>query len=119
MEDILIIALISLAIAAALGVIPAYIAQNKGYSFGLWWVFGWLLFIVALICSFIIPDKNVQQTPTYSNSSPDPTPNAGKRAEEGFQQYVDELKKYKELLDQGVITEQEFQAKKEQILKQM
>ena len=32
---------------------------------------------------------------------------------------ADELKKYKELKDQGVITEEEFQAKKEQLLKLM
>ena len=30
---------------------------------------------------------------------------------------ADELKKYKELLDQGVLTEEEFQEKKEQLLK--
>lgn len=30
---------------------------------------------------------------------------------------ADELKKYKELLDQGVLTEEEFQKKKEQLLK--
>ncbi len=30
---------------------------------------------------------------------------------------AEELKKYKELLDQGIITEDEFQSKKEQLLK--
>jgi TM2 domain-containing membrane protein YozV len=35
------------------------------------------------------------------------------------QSVADELKKYKELLDQGVITEEEFNAKKEQLLKLM
>jgi len=35
-------------IAAFLGLIPAAIASNKGYSFVLWWFFGAALFIVAL-----------------------------------------------------------------------
>lgn len=33
---------------ALLAFIPAIIAQKKGKSFILWWVFGFLLFIVAL-----------------------------------------------------------------------
>ena len=40
---------ISLIIAAGLAFIPANIAKNKGYSFGLWWFYGWMLFIVAII----------------------------------------------------------------------
>ncbi len=31
-----------------IGLIPATIAKNKGYSFGAWWLYGSLLFIVAL-----------------------------------------------------------------------
>lgn len=31
-----------------LGTLPAIIARNKGYSFLGWWIFGSLLFIVAL-----------------------------------------------------------------------
>ncbi len=34
--------------AVLLGLIPAYIAQSKGYDFGTWWLYGALLFIVAL-----------------------------------------------------------------------
>ena len=90
-----------LGIAAALGLIPANIAKNKGYSFGLWWFYGWMLFIVAIIHVQFIPDKNAQQKSTVD---------AGLGA-------ADELKKYKDLLDQGVITEEEFQSKKDQLLK--
>lgn len=36
-------------IAALLGLIPAFIAQSKGRSFAGWWVYGFLLFIVAII----------------------------------------------------------------------
>ena len=58
-----------------------------------------MLWIVAIIHVSLLPDKNVQQKPPYSNQSA-----------------ADELKKYKELLDQGVITTEEFQIKKEQLL---
>lgn len=115
MEDYLLIySLVALAVAAGLGFIPASIAKNKGYSFGLWWFYGWMLFIVAIIHVSLIPDKNAQQIPNNATPHiPYCTPsNVGQSA-------VDELKKYKELKDQGVITEEEFQAKKEQLLKLM
>lgn len=35
-------------VAALLGLIPAMIARGKGRQFALWWVYGFLLFIVAL-----------------------------------------------------------------------
>jgi hypothetical protein len=37
-----------LVIAIIIGLIPAAIAQSKGHSFVLWWIYGSLLFIVAL-----------------------------------------------------------------------
>jgi hypothetical protein len=37
-----------LIIAILIGLIPASIAKNKGRSFGLWWFYGAMLFIVAL-----------------------------------------------------------------------
>lgn len=91
---------ISLIIAAVLALIPANIAKNKGKSFGLWWFYGWLLFIVALIHSLLLPDPNVQTIVT--------TTKATSRA--------DEIMKYKKLLDSGVITQEEFEVKKKQLL---
>ena len=41
-------------IAALLGFIPASIAKGKGRSFGLWWLYGFLLFIVALPHSLLM-----------------------------------------------------------------
>lgn len=35
-------------IPALLGLIPAFIAKNKGKSFVAWWIYGALIFIVAL-----------------------------------------------------------------------
>lgn len=101
-----------LVIGAGLAFIPATIAKNKGYSFGLWWFYGWMLFIVAIIHACLIADKNAQQTPINATSH---IP-YGHPSDIG-QSAADELKKYKELKDQGVITEEEFQAKKEQLLK--
>lgn len=105
---------VCLIIAAGLGFIPASIAKNKGYSFGLWWFYGWMLFIVAIIHVSLIPDKNAQQTPIQFASAVPSCPPAVTS-----QSAADELKKYKELTDQGVITEEEFQSKKEQLLKLM
>ena len=103
-----------LAIAAALGLIPANIAKNKGYSFGLWWFYGWMLFIVAIIHVQFIPDKNAPQTPYMSGNIPYTPP-----MQTNTQSVADELKKYKELFDQGVLTKEEFNTKKEQLLKLM
>lgn len=90
---------VTLSIAALLGLIPANIAKNKGYSFGLWWFYGWMLFIVAIIHVNFIPDKNNPISSTNNNVSS-----------------ADELKKYNALKEQGVITEEEFQEKKNQLL---
>lgn len=46
---------LGLGIAALLGLIPANIAKSKGRSFGLWWFYGWMLFIVALIHAASLP----------------------------------------------------------------
>ena len=35
-------------IAALIGLLPAVIAKGKGRSFGLWWFYGAMLFIIAL-----------------------------------------------------------------------
>jgi len=45
---------------ALLALIPAMIAQRKGRSALLWWVFGVLLFIVALPASIIIKPLEAQ-----------------------------------------------------------
>ena len=47
-----------LIIAVIIGLIPAYIAKNKGRSFGLWWFYGAALFIVALPHALIMKPDN-------------------------------------------------------------
>jgi hypothetical protein len=41
------IILLVLAVFALLGLIPAKIAQSKGHSFGLWWIYGFLFPYIA------------------------------------------------------------------------
>ena len=49
-----------LVIGAVIGLIPAAIAQSKGYSFVLWWFFGTFLFVVALPAALLMkPDTAV------------------------------------------------------------
>jgi len=48
-EDLTILLLLVL-----LGLIPAYIAWKKGYWFFAWWIFGALLWIVALPWSIAV-----------------------------------------------------------------
>lgn len=43
----------ALVAAAFLAIIPAAIGQSKGGSFGAWWWFGFLLFIIALPCALL------------------------------------------------------------------
>ena len=89
--------------AAGLGLIPAFIAREKGYSFGLWWFYGWMLFVVAIVHVALIPDK-------HSPPPPPPRPRAPLCGA------ADEIRRYKELLDDGVITREEFEQKKTQLL---
>lgn len=102
----LICILIGIAAAVGLAFIPATIAKRKGYSYGLWWLFGFLLFLVALIVILVIPDKT-QQNPASPNASPAPLSEA------------DQLKICKDLLDQGILTQAEFDQKKAEILRQV
>jgi hypothetical protein len=53
---------------ALLGIIPAMIAQSKGKSFGLWWFYGAMLFIIALPHSLIMSaDKKTIEKKQLSN----------------------------------------------------
>ncbi len=78
--------------AAILGLIPGFIAKSKGYSFGAWWLYGFLIFIVAIIHVLFIPNKkNIEQ------------------------RIINELERYKKLFEEGIITEEEFESKKEEL----
>lgn len=88
-----------LLIAAVIGVIPAFIAQSKGRNFLLWYVYGVALFIIALIHSLLL-------------KAPDRPPLVVRAAHSE----AEELERFAKLKDQGLLTEEEFAAKKRQIL---
>jgi len=45
-------------IALLIGLIPAFIAKNKGHNFVGWWLYGALIFIIALPHSIIVKPNN-------------------------------------------------------------
>ena len=55
-------------IALLVGVIPAVIASNKGRNFMGWYIYGVLLFIVALIHSLVISkDAQLEEEQSLAN----------------------------------------------------
>ena len=48
----------ALQLAVLIGLIPAFIARNKGKNFLLWWFYGAMFFIVALLHSILIKPYN-------------------------------------------------------------
>jgi hypothetical protein len=45
-------------LAVIIGIIPAFIARSKGKNFFLWWLYGFMLFIVALPHALLIKPHN-------------------------------------------------------------
>jgi hypothetical protein len=60
---------IILIVAALLGLIPAKIAQSKGYAFGKWWIYGFLIFIVAIIHACVLKPKTASTTANEGSSA--------------------------------------------------
>ena len=86
------------------GFITKHINESKGYTGGFAW--GFFLAVIGIIVVACKPDN---RSLSHKN---DFTPVSG-------QSVADEIKKYKELYDQGILTSEEFQTKKEQLLKMM
>lgn len=108
-----------LVICAIIGLIPAFIASSKGRNFVLWWLYGAALFIIALIHSLVIKsaeDKardamllaSAQQIAKNTMAAPAPSASA--------MSVADELEKLASLKERGVLTEDEFAAKKRELL---
>lgn len=108
--------IIEIGLIIAFGFIVAEIAKSKGYvrvsgepkekgskkqTYIAWWFCGALLFIVSIIYVLVLPnlnkDTNIQVNSPRNNDA-------------------DELMKYKQLLDAGAITQDEYDIKKRQIL---
>lgn len=109
-----------LAISVALGFIPATIARKKGYSQGLFWLFGFFLFLPAIIVACCIEDKTKPKPPTAvyvaQPYAPPYAPPAAPAAPADSTSPVDELQRYKDLLDRGVISQEEYDAVKAKLL---
>jgi hypothetical protein len=82
-------ALSILIVAAVLGLIPAWIASSKDHDFFLWWLFGAVLFIIALPVAILIQPKGDQRLSQLDA--------------------VDKLDKLNRLRSEGVISEAEFE----------
>lgn len=52
-----------LIVVALLALIPAKIAERKGRSLGVWWLFGFVFLIIALPASLIIRDNRYGECP--------------------------------------------------------
>ena len=110
----------ALGLSAVLGIIPAYLARKKGYSQGLFWLFGFFLFLPAIIVACCIEDKTKPKPPTavyvaQPYTPPAPLP-AAPPAPSSSPSPVDELQRYKDLLDRGVISQEEYDAVKAKLL---
>ena len=103
---ILIPIIFALIIVLGLAYIPANIARKKGYGFMGFYILGIFLFFVALIISLCLSDKKQQ---LYEMKQ-------AIHSEKVAPSIADELKKYSELLEQGNISQEEFDEIKKKLI---
>jgi len=91
----------------ALAYVVGNIAKKKGYSFGGFFLLGLFFFIIGLVIVLCLDDKSEEKN-DYNvidlNQKPQPVSPA------------EEILQYKKLLDEGIITNEEFEEKKKQLL---
>jgi len=90
---------VGLLITIGCAMLAGNIAEKKGYSFAAFAVFGVFLSVIALIVAAVLPDKNTQPQLMASESAK-----------------AQAIADYKKLLDDGTITQEEFDAKKHELL---
>lgn len=90
---------IAIVLLIALWVVSGFIAkgigEKKGYGAGLSFCAGFFLFILGIIIMAVLPDKSGKEKAVTS---------------------ADALLKYKQLLDAGAISQDEFDAKKKELM---
>lgn len=90
-------------VALVVGVICAYastnIAREKGYEPLLYGVLGFCLGVIGLIVALVIPDKSNKGLTDSATTA-------------------EALTNYKKLLDEGILSQEEFDEKKRQLLEQ-
>ena len=101
------IGLLGLFVLIALALIPAKIASEKGYGYYGFFILGIFFFIPALIIALCLSDKNAQVTEIS---------NAIEKSKTSTSSAADELTKYYGMLQQGIITPEEFEAQKQKQL---
>ena len=94
------IEIVILLVCCVLGLTPAFIAGNKGERFFPWWVYGTFLFPVAMLHALYIKEKR------------------GETCDKKSVLTAEILIKYEELWERGILTEEEFQQIKKQILEE-
>lgn len=87
---------VSIAVPVVFRIITMNIAVKKGYT-GKWFLFGFFCTLVGLIVACAIHPNGEKPVKASMNSA-------------------DAIKQYKELLDQGAITEEEYNKKKAELL---
>ena len=95
------VCIIMIAALSFLAIIPARVARDKGYSYGAFYAFGFFFFLPALIVALLVQDKG---------------DTAAREARQSATSSADLLLKYKQLLDCGGITQEEFDSKKRELL---
>lgn len=59
-----------LAVAAILGLLPAAIAASKGRNFLIWWIYGTVLFIVAVIHILLMSSQKTSESELSMSTAP-------------------------------------------------
>lgn len=111
---VVILCMLGVGIVVGLAFIPAYLAGKKGYSFGLFWLFGFFLIIPAIIVAAVIEPQATQQT--VHSTYPPPQGEAGMHPSSGGKSGGEQLKQLEILKEQGFITEAEYETKKKEFV---
>ena len=93
------------------GLVTMSIATSKGRSAGWFWM-GFFFDIIGIIIISCLPDVRNQKPAVAANVDSETAKGINEPQIDKF----DEIRKYKELLDDGIITQEEFETKKKELL---
>lgn len=104
--------LIYLFVGIVCAILCANIAKSKNREAGLWGVLGFFFGLIALIIIAVLDKRE----PGQVVGSPAPALPGHSPAQAPARSTADEIAQWKKLLDEGAITEDEFLAKKGELL---